>query len=275
MIKFSKYHGLGNDFVFAKYEDVMEYDFDKLAKYLCDRHVGIGADGMIIVKNNPLEMIYYNSDGSRAEMCGNGIRCFAKYIYDNGITSEFTYNVYTLAGIYRINVINTEPFICEVNMGKESYIPEDFGVDSEEEIKNKRFHFSNEEIIASSLLLGVPHTVVEVDHFSITEMVSVGRYLETNPLYQEGTNVNFYQVLDKDHIKMQTFERGAGLTLACGTGACAVFAYLNKEQIISNKAIISLPLGDLEIRRYEGEIFMSGPAKKVFDIELEIGDFIE
>ena len=197
MIRFSKYHGLGNDFVLCEFQDVKSYNLSKVALDLCNRHTGIGADGLIVVKQNPLEMIYYNSDGSRAEMCGNGIRCFSKYAYDNNITEDSEYDVLTLAGVMRINVMNTSPFIVEVNMGRESYRPEDIPVNSDNEIQNKVFDFNGESITASSLLLGVPHTTVEVDTLDEDEMNRVGRLFEQSPIFTQGTNVNFYILEDR------------------------------------------------------------------------------
>jgi len=265
MIKVSKYHGLGNDFVMMDYQDVKGLNHSEMAKVLCDRRTGIGSDGLIIVKQHPLEMIYYNGDGSRAQMCGNGIRCFSKYLYDNGITNETTYDVVTLAGTMKINVLEVEPFIVEVNMGQPDYHPKEIPSLFEDEVINKTFNFNDEFIVASSLLMGVPHTVTEIDKFDIERMVSVGRFFETNEMYPQGTNVNFYQILNHDTIKMQTFERGAGLTLACGTGACATFAHLYRIGLVNNNCAISLPLGELVIREENKNIFMSGPAVKVMD----------
>lgn len=265
MTRISKYHGLGNDFVLCDYNDVQSYNLSQMALDLCDRHTGIGADGLIIVKQNPLEMIYYNSDGTRAEMCGNGIRCFSKYVHDNNITDKTMYDVLTLAGIMKINVLSASPFIVEVNMGKESYVPEDIPVVFEGELQNHTFDFDGERVTASSLLLGVPHTTVEVDQLDTSEMVRVGKLFEQSPIFNEGTNVNFYRIEDNTHISMQTYERGAGLTLACGTGACATFAQLNREGKVDNECTVSLPLGELTIRKHNDEIYMSGPAVKVFE----------
>lgn len=265
MVKISKYHGLGNDFIMLNYEDCKELNHSKMALSLCNRNTGIGADGLIIVKQDPLEMIYYNGDGSRAEMCGNGIRCFSKYVYDKGITRLLEYNVSTLAGVMKINVLDVNPFTVEVNMGNVSYKPTDIPVDSKEEVIDKEFIIDNQVTLASSLLMGVPHTVLETKSFSIHNMIKVGRFFEENSFYPKGTNVNFYQILDTNHIKMQTFERGAGLTLACGTGACATFAHLYKQGLVEQSCIVSLPLGDLTIREDNKNIYMSGPAVSVFE----------
>lgn len=273
MVNISKYHGLGNDFIITDYEQVKEYNFFKMAKDLCNRHTGIGADGLIIVKQNPLEMIYYNSDGSRAEMCGNGIRCFSKYVYDKGITYETNYNIYTLAGIMKVTVKEVNPFILEVNMGRPYFEPSDYKANTNHPIQHKRFSFNDQEVIASSLLLGVPHTVVEVEELDENEMIRVGEYLHTNPIYTEGTNVNFYRFHCKNHIEMQTYERGAGLTLACGTGACATFAQLRKDGLIDQQLKVSLPLGDLLIREYEKDILMSGPAELILEGTVDEEEF--
>ncbi len=265
MIRISKYHGLGNDFVICDYEEIKTFNLSQVALDLCNRHTGIGADGLIAVKQDPLEMIYFNSDGTRAEMCGNGIRCFSKYVYDNNIKDDTSYDVITLAGIMKINVLDTSSFTVEVNMGRESYNPTDIPVNSDTEIQNHSFDFDGEEITASSLLLGVPHTTVEVDELDTDEMNRVGRLFEQSRIFTEGTNVNFYKIENRSRIIMQTYERGAGLTLACGTGACATFAQLHREDKVDNECTVQLPLGELTIRKHYNEIYMSGPAAKVFD----------
>ena len=269
MVNVNKYHGLGNDFVMVDYKDVSTCNHSQMAKKLCNRNTGIGADGLIIVKQDPLEMIYYNSDGSRAQMCGNGIRCFAKYVYDQGISYLKQYDVVTLAGIMTVHITELTPFIVEVNMGYPDYDPLSIPLTLKDS-QHQEFDFDGEVIQASSMLMGVPHTVTEVESFSITEMVRVGRLFESSHVFPEGTNLNFYQVLDRTTVKMQTFERGAGLTLACGTGACATFAYLYKEDMIDNNCVLQLPLGELVIKEVDNDIFMSGPAELVFKGTIDV-----
>lgn len=268
-MKLSKYHGLGNDFVFGKYDEVSHLDLSTLAINSCDRHTGIGADGLIIVKERPLEMIYYNSDGSRAEMCGNGIRCFAQFVSDEGISQEKEYEVQTLAGVMKVSVTNTNPFLVTVNMGKANYNPSSYFANSSEEMIDHTLIIENQSVQINSLLLGVPHTVIAVKDIDEEFMCDMGPKIEKHPYFKEGTNVNFYKQLSSNHIIMQTFERGAGLTLACGTGACATFALLHKKGVVDNQITVTLPLGDLTISIMDEDIIMNGPSEKVCDILLE------
>jgi diaminopimelate epimerase len=269
MIPVLKYHGLGNDFVMVHYEDVEHLDFSQLAIRLCDRHTFIGGDGLIVVKQDPLEMIYYNSDGSRAEMCGNGIRCFAAFVKDEKIVTKNEFDVLTLAGSYHLKIESEDPFLVEVDMNTYSYNPEDLKLSINSKIINKEVKVDDNVYLISSLLLGVPHTVLEFDDFEERSMIKVGSALENHELFLEGSNINFYQIEDKNHIQMQTYERGAGLTLACGTGACATFAHLANTKQIEEQAIVRLPLGELYLKKAGGHIVMTGPAEFICRVEIE------
>lgn len=273
MILFQKYHGLGNDFVMVDYRSVPNTDLSSLAKAVCDRHTSIGADGLIVVKTNPLEMIYYNSDGSRAAMCGNGIRCFSQYAYDNNLLESNNFDVLTLAGTYNLEIISTEPFLVKVNMNKASYTDKELGINETP--------FINQDIITpsgtynvSSLLMGVPHTVVEHDIKHIKKLKTIGAQIEKHDLFEYNTNVNFYELESPTNINMITYERGAGLTLACGTGACATFSHLYEQNQVTSPCTVSLPLGDLTLEYDNGTIYMTGPSEKSFGTYLNLGDLL-
>ena len=270
----TKYHGLGNDFVIVNYENVKTFNLGELAIKVCDRHQSIGADGLIVVKRHPLEMIYYNSDGSRAKMCGNGIRCFTQYAFDENIISSGKVHVKTLAGELAVSIESKNPFMVKVNMGKPSFLTKDIPM----EINNGTFInqpllINEKEVVLTSLSMNVTHSVLETTKFIPGEMEKIGTILQNHPYYPQSTNVNFYKKLNNHQIKMQTFERGAGLTLACGTGACAVYAVLHKNNLISGEVEMILPLGSLYITmNQKGEIMMTGPSKKIISgvIDIEI-----
>ena len=266
-MRLTKYHGLGNDFIIGHYNDLKDHNLPQLAKTYCHRHTGIGADGLIIVKEHPLEMVYYNSDGSKAAMCGNGIRCFMAYSLDEGIVQEDVVSVKTLAGLYTLTVTQKDPLQITVDMGKANYNPTSFGVERQEPLLNQTLNIFKEDITYSGLLMGVPHIAVERKSLDTKEMTKLGSLLTQHELFTEGTNVNFYTVTSRDHIRMQTYERGAGLTLACGTGACATVAVLHKLNVLENHVTVTLPLGNLTIEITNNDhVIMTGPAEKIADI---------
>lgn len=270
MIKFEKYHGLGNDFVIFNYKDLMENNikeenFSDLAVKVCDRHTGIGADGMMVLveKKDSCQMIFINSDGSIVSMCGNGIRCFSNYIYNNKILDGTTYKVETLAGLLSLDISPDDKFNVKVDMGKPVLNPRSIPMDTPKE------KFISEEIVVngevykvSALLMGVPHAVIFVEDLEKVDLVEVGKAIENNPLFPEKTNVNFVQILDVDEILVDTWERGAGHTLACGTGSCASVVIGELLGYLSSKVIVHLTLGDLTIE-VKDEVYMTGPSELI------------
>lgn len=262
MINFSKYHGCGNNFIIVREDDVTGRDYSTLASEMCSLPIGIGADGLIIVREEPeLEMVFYNMDGSRAAMCGNGIRCFAAYCHDQGVRTEKEYTVKTLAGDMIVKVISEEPFLVQINMGRPSFLPSDFGVlDGSESFMNRTLETSEGNFTVSSCLMGVVHTVVWVDEFPSE---TAADQLSKNPVFTEQTNVNFVKFLDRENVEIKTYERGVGFTFACGTGACASLAVGIKENKTAYKITAILPYGKLNIEQLDsGEILMTGPAVK-------------
>lgn len=270
MIKFEKYHGLGNDFIIFNYKDLIENNikeenFSDLAIKVCDRHTGIGADGMMVLfeKEDRCQMIFINCDGSIVSMCGNGIRCFSNYIYNNKILDGNTYKVETLAGLLSLDIYPHDKFRVKVNMGKSLLDPQSIPMNTP---KDK---FINEEIIVngetyniSALLMGVPHAVVFVDDLKNINLPKIGKAIENNPIFPEKTNVNFVQILDEDEILIDTWERGAGHTLACGTGSCASVVIGELLGHLHSKVIVHLTLGDLIIE-LKDEVYMTGPSELI------------
>ncbi len=276
-MKFTKMHGLGNDFVVFIDKDGANKDFSDLAVRLCDRHTGIGADGIMVVVPSAVadtRMRIINADGSEAEMCGNGIRCFAKYVYERGIITKDSFTIETLAGIMKpsLTIESGVVTLVTVDMGKPIFEARQIPMDSEAAIV-KKFPVQVEDTTyeVSSVLMGVPHTEVFVNDVTTVPLTTLGPKLEKHELFPRGTNVNFVQVVDKDHIKVRTWERGAGATLACGTGCCASVVMAYENGLTNREVDVDVYLGTLHIRYEEdGTVFMTGPAAEVFETELSI-----
>lgn len=281
MIRFAKYHGCGNSFVIVREKDVRACDLCVLAEKMCSEHTGIGADGFMAVKTEPgLEMIFYNRDGSRAPMCGNGIRCFAKFCYDERICTDRQFPVETLAGRMIVEIAEESPFTVQINMGRPVFEPEACGIKGETDPYLKRtieiedadsaFYDGRDKNKArfevSSIFMGTIHTVLWTDDLDKLNKEKTGSAISNHPVYTEKTNVDMVQYVNRKMIKMQTFERGAGMTLACGTGACASAVIAMTEGKCDDEIEVLLPLGSLHItKNSNGEIFMRGPAAKIAD----------
>lgn len=264
-MEFAKYHGCGNNFIIMAESQAEGMDYSLLAQKVCSQTIGIGADGLILVRTEPvLEMVFYNQDGSRAPMCGNGIRCFAAFCHDQGICRESSYPVRTLAGTMVVEVLQTEPFQVKIKMGKPDFTPEHFGVYCEEnEFLNRELETTEGAFTVNSLFMGTVHTVVWVDEFPSEE---AGRQLSNHPVFTEKTNVNFVKVKDRRTLEIQTYERGVGITAACGTGCCASLVTGALQGKCEKAVSVLLPYGQLEIEQLEdGEVTMAGPAVRVAD----------
>lgn len=250
----SKYHGCGNDFLLVKEADVADLDLHRLITQSCDRHTGIGADGFIIVRQDPLEMVYYNQDGSRAPMCGNGIRCFAAFCQDEGIVTGNTFDVKTLAGIRTIKV--TAPGMYEVCMGQPLYDPELIGTP----FCISHYKLGSHEI--SSFFMNTVHTVLYSSN-AFGPIENIGREICTSPLFSQQTNVNFVQVMDRGHIRVQTYERGCGVTLACGTGVCASVVQAHADGLTDTDVEVELVRGTLHVKLNDDQVYLRGPACRI------------
>ena len=282
IIDFVKMHGLGNDFVLIDCLNKSLGDslfLSYLAKKLCKRNFGIGADGLMLIlpsSKADLRMKIFNSDGSEAQMCGNGIRCFAKYAYENKLVSKIVFKVETLAGIItpELTFKGKEISGIKVNMGipklRRREIPmagEDTPTVIDETLKIDSKHIFKITCVS----MGNPHCIIFVNDVQSIPVDEIGPKIENHPLFPEKTNVEFIQILNKQEINFRVWERGVGETLACGTGACAslVASVLNKKT--DRKATIHLPGGDLDIRwADDGHVYMTGPSELVFRGEMEI-----
>jgi len=274
-MKFTKMHGLGNDFIFFENLDNVEMNYPAMAIRMCQRQLGIGADGIIAVLPSEiadLRMRIINADGSEANMCGNAIRCFGKYAYERGLVQTKTFRIETFAGIIIPEVIteNEKVISVRVNMGKPNterqFIPM---LGDEKEAIRVSIEIVGQEFYLSSLLMGVPHTMVFVDDLKSVDLLKIGPAIEKHSLFPKGTNVNFVEVVSRDHIKVRTWERGAGATLACGTGSCASAVASAINNYTGRNISVELQYGKLEIQWAEdGTVFMTGPAEESFTGEI-------
>ena len=269
-------HGLGNDFILMDEIDPMKYDLKAIAIKLCDRHQGIGADGIILILPSEIadvKMRIINSDGSEADMCGNGIRCFAKYVFENGIYAARSFTIETGAGIMIPELIieDGKVLFVKVNMGaphlERSAIPM---TGAEGNVINESINIEGRDYKITSMLMGVPHTIVFVNHFDEDTILKIGKLIEKHPSFPQGTNVNFVEVLNNHEVNVRTWERGAGRTLACGTGSCASAVASSLNGLTGKEVTVHLALGDLLIEWIDGTVYMTGSANHVFEGRIEI-----
>ena len=276
MIKFTKMHGLGNDYV---YIDAINQNIENestLAQFVSNRHFGIGSDGLILIcKSNiaDFKMRMFNSDGSEAEMCGNGIRCVGKFVYDKGLTNKTIVTIETLAGIktLKLNTKDGKVETVRVDMGEPILNPKEIPVISNEEpVKNLVLEADDKKFKFTCVSMGNPHAITQVENTDNFDVEKYGKILEVDKAFPNKTNVEFIQIVDEEHVKMRVWERGAGETLACGTGACgtAVACYLNGET--GRKVEVELLGGNLYIEwdEKDNHVYMTGPAVTVFEGEL-------
>lgn len=273
MKKFTKMHGLGNDYV---YMDAIHQKIDNesdLAQFVSNRHFGIGSDGLILIcesKVADFKMRMFNQDGSEAEMCGNGIRCVGKFVYDKKLTNKTTVTIETLAGIktLELNVKDGEVETVKVDMGEPILAPEKIPVMSiEEPVRNLKLKASDKDFVFSCVSMGNPHAITVVENVKDFNVEKYGRILEVASAFPNKTNVEFVEIIDKSYINMRVWERGAGETLACGTGACATAVACNLNGLTNRNVYIELLGGTLKIDWSEDDnhIYMTGPATTVFE----------
>lgn len=260
-MRFTKMEGLGNDYIYVNCLEGVPEGLPDLARRLSDRHFGVGADGLICVRpgrGGDFTMEMYNADGSRGTMCGNGIRCVGKYVYEKGLTRKTCLTIDTDAGprTLELQVRGGEVEAVTVNMGKPGLLPA-----MEVEAGGERF-------LLHPVWMGNPHGVVFCEDPEGVDLERVGPLLEDHPAVGERINVEFAACPDREHISLRVWERGSGVTLACGTGACAAFAAALGENRCGRQARVRLPGGTLEVERRGEEIFMTGPARLVFEGEI-------
>ena len=272
-MKITKMHGLGNDFIVIDGRELKAVDYPSLARKLCVRRLNIGADGLAVIENSncaDIRMRIFNADGSEAEMCGNASRCFAKYVYDRGILQGKDIAVETLAGVIRPELIIEDGIVREVcvDMGKPSFERASIPMLGEGDGLFETIKIDGKKVEISSVLMGVPHTIVLCEDVDTVDFDRLGPTIEKHPIFPRKTNVNFVSITDKKTIRVRTWERGAGPTLACGTGSCASVVVLFTKGLVNNKVTVLLAAGSLKIEyRPDGRVFMTGPAEYVFEGE--------
>lgn len=282
-LDFSKMEGLGNDFVIlddrdGRIEAAMPYP--RLARKLCDRHFGIGGDGIILVRtseDHDIRFVIINSDGTEPEMCGNGIRCFAKYLYEKKILTQRSMRVETLAGTVVPEVfVNQKGQVTSitVDMGVPELLCENIPFVCDQKTAVEESIETPDGIrVVTTVSMGNPHAVIFVPDIGKVDVEGVGRAVETHERFPEKTNVEFIERVSDTELKMKVWERGAGITLACGTGACASLVAASLTQRTGHRALVHLDGGDLEIfwDKESGHIFKTGPAVLVFEGRISIG----
>lgn len=280
-MKFTKMQGIGNDYVYVNcFQETVEHP-GEVAKLVSDRHFGIGSDGLILIKPSDVadfEMDMYNSDGSRGAMCGNGIRCVAKYVYDYGLTDKTSITVNTASGIKYLDLTieDGKAVQIRVNMGAPILEPFKIPVISEKEIVlDEPILADGKEYRITAVSMGNPHVVTYIDDVKGLDIEKIGPQFEHHPIFPDRVNAEFVKVLDRHTVEMRVWERGAGETLACGTGACAVAVASILNGLTEDEVTVKLLGGDLKIYwdRKENLVYMTGPAEVVFDGEIKLPDF--
>ncbi len=292
-MKFTKMHGCGNDYVYVNcFSETVEHP-EEVAKIVSDRHFGIGSDGLILIrpsKTADFEMAMYNADGSRGEMCGNGIRCVAKYVYDFGLTDKTSISVETLAGIKYLNLTVKDGKVekVRVNMGAPILTPSEIPVhmsgkpsdgidpddgDQAEPVIAQSLQVAGKEYKVTCVSMGNPHCVTFVDEDVRTlNLTKIGPDFENHEVFPKRVNTEFVNVIDETHLRMRVWERGSGETLACGTGTCATVVAAILNGLTKDAVDVELLGGSLHIEwdRDANLVYMTGPATVVFNGEIDI-----
>ncbi len=275
-MKFTKMHGIGNDYVYVNgFEERVE-NKPEVSRMVSDRHFGIGSDGIIFINPSEkadFEMEMYNSDGSRAEMCGNGIRCVAKYVYDFGLTNKEKISIDTLAGVKYLDLKVENGKVAEitVDMGEPELMAKNIPIVSEnEKVVSEDITVDGKNYQITGVSMGNPHAIVYYDGIQDMKIEEIGPKFECHERFPRRINTEFVEVIDRQHVSMRVWERGAGETLACGTGACAVAVACVLNGLTESEVKVTLLGGDLTIRwdKESNHVFMTGPAETVYTGEI-------
>lgn len=273
MLKFTKMQGLGNDYVYMDAIHQKIGNVSSLAKAVSNRHWGIGADGLILIAQSDMadfKMQMFNPDGSESEMCGNGIRCVGKFVYDKELTNKTDIKIETLAGIknLKLKVENKKVKMITVDMGEPILEADKIPVMSDKApVKNLKIKARDREFLVTCVSMGNPHAVIELEDIETFDVEKYGKVIESAPIFPNRTNVEFIKIEDRNHIKMRVWERGTGETLACGTGACATTVAGVLNDILDRNIVVKLLGGNLQIewKEEDNHVYMTGPAVTVFE----------
>jgi diaminopimelate epimerase len=275
LLRFTKMHGLGNDFVVL---DLITQRYrlrEKDIIFLADRHFGIGCDQLLVVEHPQrpdVDFRYriFNGDGNEVEQCGNGARCFAKFVFDKKLTGKPKIKVETNSGVIELSI--TPDRQVRVNMGKPILSPSDIPFEAELEARSYAIETGEQTLNIGVVSMGNPHCTTVVDAIATADVETLGPILESHPRFPQRVNAGFMEILDRKHIKLRVFERGAGETLACGSGACAAVVAGQQQGLLDQLVTVELPGGDLLIEwRGEGHpVMMTGPATTVFEGQVQL-----
>lgn len=276
MVRFTKMQGAGNDYVYINGFVEQVKDPGALAKRISDRHFGIGSDGLVLIlpsETCDFQMRMFNADGSEAEMCGNASRCVGKYVFDNKMTTKHSVTLETKAGVKTLKLFTKGEmvYLVEVDMGSPILNGLDIPVRLElDEVINYPLDINNKLFHVTCVSMGNPHAIIYVEDVDTTDPATNGSIIENHPFFPKRTNVEFVEVVNRSLLKMRVWERGAGETIACGTGACATLVASVLNDVCERTATVRLLGGDLKIEwRENGHIYMTGPAVTVFTGEIE------
>lgn len=276
MVRFTKMQGAGNDYVYINGFVEQVKDPGALAKRISDRHFGIGSDGLVLIlpsETCDFQMRMFNADGTEAEMCGNASRCVGKYVFDNKMTTKHSVTLETKAGVKTLKLFakGEKVYQVEVDMGCPILKGLDIPVRLElDEVINYPLDINNNKFHITCVSMGNPHAIIYVDDVDTTDPATYGSIIEKHPFFPKRTNVEFVEVVNRSLLKMRVWERGAGETFACGTGACATLVASVLNDVCERTATVRLLGGDLKIEwREDGHIYMTGPAVTVFTGEIE------
>lgn len=273
-IHFTKMHGLGNDFILVDSRKLKLHNLPELSRKLCNRHFGIGADQILLLDNSKsadFKMRIFNADGSEVEMCGNGIRCFAKYIWDRKLSDKKVLMVETLTGIMKPEKVDDN--MIKVDMGEPIFRPQEIpvNIDRQPPIVDYPLRIDETEFKITCVSMGNPHTVIFVDDIESFPVSQIGPLIENHSLFPKKTNVEFVEILNDKEINMRVWERGAGETMACGTGASAAVVAANIKGLTLKTVLVHLSGGDLFIEwAADKHVYMRGPAVEVFEGVIEL-----
>ena len=277
-MKFTKMHGIGNDYVYVNCFQEKIDNPSEVAKFVSDRHFGIGSDGLILIRESEVadaRMDMYNADGSRSEMCGNGIRCVGKYIYDYGITDKRKVTIETLAGIKELELFVKEGKVekVKVDMGmpelKADLIPV---ISEKDQVINEKIAVGGMDYAITCVSMGNPHAVTFIEDVKGLDIEKIGPLFENNEIFPKRVNTEFARIIDRNTIEMRVWERGSGETLACGTGTCATVVASVLNGLTGNEVTVHLLGGDLFIQwdRDKNKVYMTGTATTVFEGNIDL-----
>ena len=276
-LKFTKMHGCGNDYIFINCFDFEIDSPETLSILLSDRHKGVGGDGIVLILRSEIadaKMRMFNMDGSEGKMCGNAIRCVAKYLLDNGLVTMQHMRIETLSGIKEIQILMQSNLVStvKVNMGNAELNPKKIPVNLPGDCVIARKINIDDEYEITCVSMGNPHAVLFCNEIDALNLTQIGPHFENNVLFPDQVNTEFVEVLGRNHLKMRVWERGSGETQACGTGACAsaVAAVLNGHCDKDTDIIVALLGGELIIRYTDETVYMTGDCNKVFDGTTEV-----